>query len=174
MGQTDCPETSVPNRKSTPHNIPEERRFHFLRANTFWLIGVQTVNQFLDLWVVIQVIKKILCYFIGVLISPQPDQEGNKLQRPNSNLWKPLKKKKKSEICPSNQVSAAAMTSASDKKWRPFNCFFCRVGLRTYQHPRIKLHKLRSKGQRIQRCVTKRNKFIQSFSPLNPFPVVYT
>ena len=31
--------------------------------------------------------------------------------------------KKKSENCPSNQVSAAAMTSASDKKWRPFNCF---------------------------------------------------
>jgi len=29
------------------------------------------------------------------------------------------------EVCPSNQVSAAAaMTSASDEKWRPFNCFF--------------------------------------------------
>ena len=27
------------------------------------------------------------------------------------------------------------MTSASDEKWRPFNCFFSRVGLRTYQHP---------------------------------------
>ena len=43
--------------------------------------------------------------------------------------------KKKSEGCPSNQVSAAAMTSASGEKWRPFNCFFSRVGLRTYQHP---------------------------------------
>jgi hypothetical protein len=33
--------------------------------------------------------------------------------------------KKKSEGCPSNQVSAAAaMTSASEEKWRPFNCFF--------------------------------------------------
>ena len=42
--------------------------------------------------------------------------------------------KKKSEGCPSNQVSAAAMTSASDEKWRPFNCFFSRVGLRTYQY----------------------------------------
>ena len=30
----------------------------------------------------------------GVLISPEPDQEGNKLQRPNSNFCKPLKKKK--------------------------------------------------------------------------------
>jgi len=27
------------------------------------------------------------------------------------------------------------MTSASDEKWRPFTCFFSRVGLRTYQHP---------------------------------------
>jgi hypothetical protein len=26
------------------------------------------------------------------------------------------------------------MTAASDEKWRPFNCFFCQVGLRTYQH----------------------------------------
>ena len=29
----------------------------------------------------------------GVLISPQPDQERNKLQQPNSNICKPLKKK---------------------------------------------------------------------------------
>jgi len=32
--------------------------------------------------------------------------------------------KENSEGCPSNQVSAAAMTSALDEKWRPFNCFF--------------------------------------------------
>ena len=69
-----------------------------------------------------------------VLISLQPDQEGNKLQRPNSNFCKLLKNN--SEGCrPSNQVSAAAMTSASDEKWRLFNCFFSRVGLRTFQHP---------------------------------------
>ena len=71
----------------------------------------------------------------GVLISPSPNQEGNKLQQPNSNFCKPLKKN--SEGCPSNQVSAAAMTSASDEKWRPFSCFFSRVTLRTYQHPCI-------------------------------------
>ena len=29
------------------------------------------------------------------------------------------------------------MTSASDEKWRPFNCFLSQVGLRTYQHPYI-------------------------------------
>jgi hypothetical protein len=65
------------------------------------------------------------------------DQEGNKLPRPNSSFCRPLKKK--SEGCPSNQVSAAAMTSASKEKWRPFNCFFGQVGLRTYQHPCITL-----------------------------------
>jgi len=39
-----------------------------------------------------------------------------------SNFCKSLKKY--SEHCPSNQVSAAGMTSASEEKWRPFNCFF--------------------------------------------------
>jgi len=38
-----------------------------------------------------------------------------------SNLCKLLKKK--SGGCPSNQVPAAAMTSASDEKLRPFNYF---------------------------------------------------
>jgi hypothetical protein len=56
----------------------------------------------------------------AVLISPYPDQEGNKLQQPNPNFCKPLKKN--SEGCPSNHVSTAAMTSTSDKK--TFNCFF--------------------------------------------------
>ena len=32
--------------------------------------------------------------------------------------------KKNSEVCPSNQVPAAIMTSTSEEKWRPFNCFF--------------------------------------------------
>ena len=39
-----------------------------------------------------------------------------------SNFCKPLKKN--SECCPSNQVSAAAMASASEEKWHSFNCFF--------------------------------------------------
>ena len=42
---------------------------------------------------------------------------------------------KNSEGCPSNQVCAAALTSASDEKLQPLNCFFNRVGLKTYQHP---------------------------------------
>jgi hypothetical protein len=46
---------------------------------------------------------------------------------------KKKKKERKKEGCPSNQVSAAAVIPATDEKWRPFNCFFIRVGLRTYQ-----------------------------------------
>jgi len=61
------------------------------------------------------------------------------LQRPNFNFCKPLINN--SEGCPFNQVSAAAMISASDEKWRPFNCFFSRVGLRTYQHLCIIMYK---------------------------------
>jgi len=57
---------------------------------------------------------------------------------------------KNSEGCPSNQVSAAAMTSASDEKWRPFSCFFSRAGLRTYQHP-CNVQKLRTVARTTQR-----------------------
>ena len=40
-----------------------------------------------------------------------------------SNFCKPLRKKNQKVVRP-NQVSAAAMTSASDEKWLSFNCFF--------------------------------------------------
>ena len=33
------------------------------------------------------------------------------------------------------------MTSAPDEKWQRFNCFFSRVGVRTYQHPCIERSK---------------------------------
>jgi hypothetical protein len=42
-------------------------------------------------------------------------------------LWQATKKKK-SEVCVSNQVFAAAVTSASEEKWRPFNCFLVGSG----------------------------------------------
>ena len=58
----------------------------------------------------------------GVLISPFPDQDGNKLQWPNCNFCK--SHKKNSESCPSNKVSAAGMTCASVKKWWLFKFFF--------------------------------------------------
>jgi len=45
-----------------------------------------------------------------------------------SNFFKPLRKN--SESCSSNEVSATAMTSASHKKWRHFNCFFFSPGNR--------------------------------------------
>ena len=54
-----------------------------------------------------------------------------------TKLWllQATQKKNSGLFFPSNQVSAATMTSASDEKWWPFSCFFSRVGLRTYQHP---------------------------------------
>ena len=57
-----------------------------------------------------------------------------------SNVCKPLKNN--SECCPSNQVPAAAMTSASDEIWRPFNCFFSvqgTVGIPTGPDPENKV-----------------------------------
>ena len=59
------------------------------------------------------------------------------MQRPNSNFCMPLKNN--SEGFPSNQISVATMTSASEEKWRPFSCFYSRVWLRTYQHHCIPL-----------------------------------
>ena len=59
---------------------------------------------------------------LGIYSTYSPQSSVHFLAR-CSNFCKPLKKKN-SEDCPSNQVTAAAMTSALDEKWRPFNCFF--------------------------------------------------
>ena len=59
---------------------------------------------------------------LGIYSTYSPRSSINFLAR-CSNFCK-LLKKKKSEGCLSNQVSAAAMTSASEEKWRTFNCFF--------------------------------------------------
>ena len=55
------------------------------------------------------------------------------------NICKLLKKKKK--IFTSNQISAAAMTSASDEMWRNFNCFSVQGigGIPTGPHPENKV-----------------------------------
>ena len=46
------------------------------------------------------------------------------------------------------------MTSALDEKWRPFNCFLSRVGLRTYQHPSIRCKLvLQHVSARVQRPI---------------------
>ena len=68
-----------------------------------------------------------------MLISPYPDQEGNKLQRPNSNFCKPLK----------NNSKVVRPTRSPRQQWPPRRTkngdlsivSFSRVGLRTYQHP---------------------------------------
>ena len=57
---------------------------------------------------------------LGIYTTYSPHSSIHFLVR-SCNFCKPLKKN--SECGPSNQVSAAAMTSASDEKWRPFNCF---------------------------------------------------
>jgi len=49
---------------------------------------------------------------------------GRKQATATKNLTFASHSKKNSEGCPSNQVRAAAMTYASEEKWRPFNCFF--------------------------------------------------
>jgi len=63
----------------------------------------------------------------------KPLARPGKKQATATTFCKPLKNN--SEGCPSNQVSAAAITSASDEKWRPFNCLLSRVRLRTCRHP---------------------------------------
>ena len=71
-------------------------------------------------------------------------------------------------------ISAAAMTSASEEKWRPFNYFFSRVGLRTYQHPCVGRYNYNSwKGNSdlplaniFVLLLTKNNTFLTSLLPL--------
>ena len=58
-----------------------------------------------------------------VLISPWPYEERNKLQRPNSN-FPSHSKKKKSEGCPSNQVSAGSNDLHVGRKMATFQLFF--------------------------------------------------
>ena len=67
---------------------------------------------------------------------------------PCSNFCKTLKKN--SEGCPSNQVSAARMTSASDKKWGTFNCcFFSVQGTRPDPENRVGDHDTGTLGRPI-------------------------
>jgi len=65
--------------------------------------------------------KQVAATKLGIYSTYSPRSSIHFLAR-CSNFCKPLKKN--SECCPSNQVSAAEMTSASEEKWLPFNCFF--------------------------------------------------
>ena len=89
--------------------------------------SVQTITSF----TVTLYGRPTISYFIKV-------KDFRRYRGADKSLARPGKKQatqKNSEGCPSKQVSAAAMTSASAEKWRPFNCFFSRVRLTTYQHP---------------------------------------
>jgi len=95
-----------------------------------------------------------------------------------SNFWKPFKKN--SKRCPSNQVSAAAMTSASDKKWRPFTFFQSReqVVVRRGQIGRVGwvIKKLKAQvGQFLLgcKCPVNRGIVVQERDPLGDFPTAF-
>jgi hypothetical protein len=72
-----------------------------------------------------------------VLISPLLDQEGKKLQRPNSNFCKQLKKKKIQKVVRPTRSPRQQWPSRRTKNGDLSIVFFSRVGLRTYQHPCI-------------------------------------
>ena len=55
-------------------------------------------------------------------------------------------------VRPSNQVSAAAMTPASDEKWRPFNCFFQSGGAKDLSAPLYYYTVSMNVGQNIGLC----------------------
>jgi len=63
-----------------------------------------------------------LCFNLYVSADKSLARPGRKQAAATKLFCKALKNS--SEVCPSNQVRGAAMTSASDEKWRPFNCFF--------------------------------------------------
>jgi len=64
--------------------------------------------------------KQITAAKLGIYSTYSPRSSIHFLAR-SSNFCKQLRKN--SEDCPSHQVSAAAVTSPSDEKWQPFNCF---------------------------------------------------
>ena len=92
-----------------------------------------------------------------------------------SNFCKPLKKFRS---CPSNQVSAAPMTSASDEKWRSSNCFFQsreQVVLRRGQIRRI-WWVIKTMEAQVRpfplgyKCPVSRGIVVQEQDPLGDFP----
>ena len=63
------------------------------------------------------------------------------------------------------------MTSASDKKWRPFNYSFSRVGLRTYQHHCKMVH---NNAYMVHLCRRQQCKLYGPSSKEIIFQLVYT
>ena len=65
--------------------------------------------------------KQATAIKLGIYLTSYPRSSIHFLAR-CSNFCKLLRKL--SEVCPPNQFLAAAMTSASEEKWRTLNCFF--------------------------------------------------
>jgi len=93
-----------------------------------------------------------------------------------SNFCKPLKKN--SEGCPSNQVSAAAMTSALDENWRHFSCFSVQRtgGSLTGPDPENRVGDQDiGMGQflLVCKCPVRRGMVMQEQDPLGELPVAF-
>jgi len=116
---------------------------------------------------------------LGIYSAYSPQSSINFLAR-CSNFCKPLKKN--SEGFPSNQVSAAAVTSASDEKWRTFNCFFQsreQVVVRRGQIRRIGWVIKTLEGQVGQfllscKCLVSRGIVVQEQNPLGDLPAAFS
>jgi hypothetical protein len=61
-----------------------------------------------------------------------------------------------SEICPSNWVSAAATTSAPDKKWRTSNCLF----FQSREQAEVRWGQIRRRGWVIKKMETQVGQFL--------------
>ena len=89
--------------------------------------------------------------------------------------------KKYSEGFPSNQISAAAMTSASDEKWRTFSCFFQSREQVVVQRGQIRrigwvIKTLEAQvGQFLQgcKCPVSRGIVVQEQDPLGEIPAAF-
>jgi hypothetical protein len=94
---------------------------HILQANISFISGREKLRRGADKSLARPGRKQATATTLGIYPTHSP-RSSIHFSAHCSNLCKPLKKN--SERCPSNQVSAVAMTSASDEKWRTFNCFF--------------------------------------------------
>ena len=95
----------------------------------------------------------------------------NTLLSPFSNFCKPLKKN--SESCPSNEVSEAAMTSASDEKWWPIFQSRKQVAVRWGQIWRIRWVIKTLEAQVGCKCLVSRGIVVQEQDPLGHLPMVF-
>ena len=104
---------------SSPPNHKQHRRKQDVLLHK--LVCFRTVGRGVDTSLVRPGRKQATATRLGIYSTYSPQSSIHFLAR-WSNFCKPLTNN--SEGCPSNQVSAAKMTFASDEKWRPSSWFF--------------------------------------------------